>query len=74
MIGIPRTSMAVQMYNPAKRSEPEQELPNVDEGAGVGCSSAGPGDSILMSLSSPAVNVSDPNVNWVPRGNFTSKL
>jgi hypothetical protein len=32
------------------------------------------GDSILRSLSSPVMNVSDPKVNWVLRGNFTSKL
>jgi hypothetical protein len=32
------------------------------------------GGSILRYSSSPATNVSDPKVNWVPRGNFTSKL
>jgi hypothetical protein len=61
------------MYNPAKRSKPEQASPDADEGAGVGCS-GGPGGSILRSLSSPATNVSDPKVNWVPRGNFMSNL
>jgi hypothetical protein len=45
------------MYNPAKGSEPEQVPPDVDEGAGVGCSSAVPGGSILRSPSSPATNV-----------------
>jgi hypothetical protein len=64
--------LAVQMYNPAKGSEPEQVPPNVDEGAG--CSGTALGGSILRSPSSPATNVSDPKVNWVPRGNFTSKL
>jgi hypothetical protein len=39
-IGIPRTSLAVQMYNPANGSKPEQVLPDVDEGAGVRCSGA----------------------------------
>jgi hypothetical protein len=64
----------VRMYNPAKGSETEQAPPDVDEGAGVGCSGTGPGGNILRSPSSPAVNVSDPKVNWVPRGNFTLKL
>jgi hypothetical protein len=32
------------------------------------------GGSILRSSSSPATNVSDPKVNWVPRGNFKFKL
>jgi hypothetical protein len=32
------------------------------------------GGSILRSPSSSATNVSDPNVNWVSRGNFTLKL
>jgi hypothetical protein len=73
-IGIPRTSLAVRMYNPAKEFKPEQVLPDVDEGAGVGCSAAGPGGSILRSLSSPTINVSDPKVNWVTRGNFMSKV
>jgi hypothetical protein len=62
-IGIPQMSLAVRMYNPADGSKPEQVLPNIDEGAGVGCSDAGLGGSILMSLSSPMVNVSDPKVN-----------
>jgi hypothetical protein len=35
MIEIPRTSLVVQMYNPANGFEPKQELPDVDEGAGV---------------------------------------
>jgi hypothetical protein len=35
------------MYNPINRSEPEQVLSDVDEGAGVGCSSAGPGGQHL---------------------------
>jgi hypothetical protein len=74
VIGIPRMSMAVRMYNPTNRSEHAQVLPAVDEGAGVGCSRAGPGGSILRSLSSPMANVSDPKVNWVPRGNFMSKV
>jgi hypothetical protein len=74
MIRIPQTSLAVRMYNPANRSEPEQVLPDEDEGAGVGCSGASPGGSILRSLSSPTTNVSDPKVNWVPRGNFMPKV
>jgi hypothetical protein len=73
-IGIPRTSLAVRMYNPVKGSKPEQAPPDVEQGAGVGCSGAGPGGSILRSLSSPAANVSDPKVNWMPRGNFMSKF
>jgi hypothetical protein len=63
MIEIPRMSLAVQMYNPAKGSEPEQAPPDADEGARVGCSSTGPRGSILRSSSSPAVNVSNPKVN-----------
>jgi hypothetical protein len=39
-IGIPRTSLAVRMYNPTKGSEPEQVPPDMDEGAGAGCSGA----------------------------------
>jgi hypothetical protein len=74
MIRIPRMSLPVRMYNPANRSEPEQVLPDVDEGAGVGCSGAGPGGSILRSPSSPMANVSDPKVNWVSRGNFMSQV
>jgi hypothetical protein len=35
-VGIPQTSLVVRMYNPANRSKPEQVLPNVDEGVGVG--------------------------------------
>jgi hypothetical protein len=35
MIGIPRTSLAVRMYNPVNGFEPEQVLPDVDEGARV---------------------------------------
>jgi hypothetical protein len=62
------------MYNPTNGSEPEQVLSDMDEGAGVGCSAAGPGGNILMSPSSPTANVSDPKVNWVPRGNFMSKV
>jgi hypothetical protein len=62
------------MYNPAKGSEPEQAPPDADKGAGVGCSVAGPGGSILRSLSSLVANVGDPKVNWVLRGNFTSKF
>jgi hypothetical protein len=62
-IGIPRMSLAVRMYNPANGSKPEQVLPDVDEGAGAGCSGACPGGSILRSPSSPAANVSDPKVN-----------
>jgi hypothetical protein len=73
-IGIPRTRLAMRMYNPTNGSKPEQVLPDVDEGAGVGCSGASPGGSILRSPSSPAANVCDPNVNWVSRGNFTSKV
>jgi hypothetical protein len=52
----------------------QQAPPDVDEGAGVGCSGAGPGGSILRSSSSPTANVSDPKVNWVPRGNFISNV
>jgi hypothetical protein len=73
-IGIPRMSLAVRMYNPANGSKPEQVLPDVDEGAGAGCSGAGPRGSILRSPSSPVANVSDLKVNRVPRGNFTSKV
>jgi hypothetical protein len=62
------------MYNPTNGSKPAQVLPAVDEGAGVGCSSVGPGGSILRSPSSPTANVSDPKVNWVPRENFMSKV
>jgi hypothetical protein len=62
------------MSNPAKGSEPEQAPPDVDDGAGVGCPGAGPGGGILRSPSSPAVNVNYSKVNWVPRGNLTSKL
>jgi hypothetical protein len=62
------------MYNPANGSKSEQVLPDVDEGAGVRCSDAGPGGSILRPPSSPTANVSDPKVNWVPRGNFMSKV
>jgi hypothetical protein len=62
-IKIPRTSLAVRMYNPANRSKPEQVLPDVDEGAGVGCSGAGPRGNISRSPSSPTVNVNDPKVN-----------
>jgi hypothetical protein len=67
-------SLAVRMYNPANGSKLDQVLPDVDEGAGVGCSGTGPGGNILRSPSSPTVNVSDPKVNWVPRGNFMSKV
>jgi hypothetical protein len=74
MIRVPRMSLVVRMYNPANRSKPEQVLPNVDEGAGVGCSGAGPGGRILRPPSSPTANVSYPKVNWVPRGNFMSKV
>jgi hypothetical protein len=62
------------MYNPANRSEPKKVLPDVDEGVGLGCSDAGPRGSILRSPSSSTANVSDPKVNWVPRGNFMSKV
>jgi hypothetical protein len=54
------------MYIPAKGSEHEQAPPDAAEGAGVGTSGAGPGGSILRSPSSPAANVSDLKVNWVP--------
>jgi hypothetical protein len=73
-IGIPRMSLAVQMYNLVKGSKPEQAPSDVDEGAGVGCSGAGPGGNILRSPSSPTVNISDPKVNWEPGGNFMSKF
>jgi hypothetical protein len=46
----------------------------MDGGVGLRCSSAGPGSNILRSLSSPMVNGSDPKVNWVPMGNFMSKV
>jgi hypothetical protein len=62
------------MYNLANGSDPAQVLSVVDEGARVGCSGAGPGGSILRSPSSPMANVNDPKVNWVPRGNFMSKV
>jgi hypothetical protein len=35
------------MYNPTNGSKPAQVLPAVDEGAGVGCSSVGPGGQHL---------------------------
>jgi hypothetical protein len=62
------------MYNLAKESKPEQVLSDVYEGAGVGCSDADPGGSILRSPSSPTANVSDPKVNWVSRWNFMLKV
>jgi hypothetical protein len=74
MIRIPRMSLMVRMYNPAKGSKPEEASPDVDEGAEVRCSGAGPGGNILRSLSSPMTNVSDPKVNYVPRGNFMSNV
>jgi hypothetical protein len=74
MIGIPRMILVVRMYDPANGSIPEQVLPYVDEGAGVGCSGASPGGSILRSPSSPAANVNDLKVNWVSRRNFTLKV
>jgi hypothetical protein len=74
MIGIPQMSLVMRMYNLANGSKPKQVLPDVDEGAGAGCSGTGPGGSILRSPSSPAANVSDLKVNRVPRGNFTSKV
>jgi hypothetical protein len=67
-------SLAVRMYNPTKESKPEQAPLDVDEGAGVGCSGAGPGDNILRSLCSSTTNVSEPKINWVPRGNFMSNV
>jgi hypothetical protein len=73
-IKIPRTSLVMQIYNPTNGSKSEQVLPDVDEGVGVGCSAAGPGGSILRSPFSPTANISDPKVNWVPRGNFMSKV
>jgi hypothetical protein len=73
-IVIPQTSLAMRMYNPAKGSESEQALPDADKGAGVGCSDVDPGGSILRSPPSPAANVSNPKVNWVPRENFISKF
>jgi hypothetical protein len=74
MIRIPQMSLVVRMYNPVKGSKPEQAPLDADEGAGVGCFGADPGGSILRSPSSPAADVSDPKVDWVPRGNFMSKL
>jgi hypothetical protein len=74
VIRIPRMSLAVRMYNLVNGFEPEQILPDVDEGAGVRCSSTGLGGSILRSPSSPTANISVPKVNWVPRGNFMSKV
>jgi hypothetical protein len=73
-IEISRMSLAVRMYNPANGFKPEQVLPNVDEGAGVGWFGAGLRGSILRSSSSPTANVSDPKINWVLRGNFMSKV
>jgi hypothetical protein len=73
-IGIPQTSLTMRMYNPANGFKPEQVMSDIDEVAGVGCSGAGHGGSILRSSSSPTANVSDPKVNWVPRGNFMSKV
>jgi hypothetical protein len=52
----------------------DQVLPDVDEGARVGCSGGGSGGGILRSPSSPTINVSDPKVNWVLRGNFMSNV
>jgi hypothetical protein len=46
-------SLMMRMYNPANGFKSEQVLPDVDEGAGVECSVAGPGGSILRSMSSP---------------------
>jgi hypothetical protein len=63
MIGIHRMSLAVRMYSPTKGSKHEQAPPNVDEGAGAGCSDAGPGGSILRSPSSLALSVNEPKVN-----------
>jgi hypothetical protein len=37
-------------------------------------SSAGTGGSIFRSPSSPAANVNDPKMNWVPQGNLTSNV
>jgi hypothetical protein len=74
MIGIPRMTLAVRMYNPAKGSKLEQAPPDVDEGARVGYSDAGPRGSILRSSSSPTTNVSDPEVNWMLRGNSMSNV
>jgi hypothetical protein len=71
MIRIPRTSLAVWMYSPTKGSKPEQAPSDVDEGVRAGCSDVGPGGSILRSPSSPATNINDPKVNWVPRGSLT---
>jgi hypothetical protein len=41
-IEIPQMSLTVRMYNPVNGSKPEHILPDVYEGAGVGCSSANP--------------------------------
>jgi hypothetical protein len=41
VIRIPRMSLAVRMYNLVNGFEPEQILSDVDEGAGVRCSSTG---------------------------------
>jgi hypothetical protein len=49
-IGIPRMSLAVQMYNPVNRSKPEQVLPDVDEGVGAGCYGASPGQHLEVSI------------------------
>jgi hypothetical protein len=73
-IGIPQTSLMMRMYNLANGFKPEQVMSDIDERAGVGCSGAGHGGSILRSSSSPTANVSDPKVNWVLRGNFMSKV
>jgi hypothetical protein len=73
-IRIPQRSLAMRMYNLANGSKHAQVLSAVDEGVGVGCSGAGPEGSILRSPSSPMANVSDLKVNWVPRGNFMSKV
>jgi hypothetical protein len=62
-IEIPRTSLTVRMYNPVKGSKPEHAPPDIDEGAGAGCSDAGPGGNVLRSLSSPVTNVNNPKVN-----------
>jgi hypothetical protein len=80
---MPQTSLTVQICCPTEGVEPEQAPPVVDEMAkkhgpcpytGARRSGAGPRGSILRFPSSPAANVNDPNVNWVPQGNLMSNV
>jgi hypothetical protein len=72
MTGIPRTSLTARIYSPSKKFESACVSLDADEGAV--CSVTSPGGSIRRSPSSPAVNVNDPKVNLVLRGNLTSNV